>query len=973
MLMTLVADNAHADSFTPEPVCLSDTFDRGALGDRWSVASSSGTFGVPRIVGNRMRLTDNAAYNSTGATFLRTTPGKGNKITVTFKYYAYNGNNADGVVLTFSDASVTPQPGGWGGSLGYAPVSNVNDGFAGGWLGVAFDEYGNFSNATEGRAGGIGFTKQAVAIRGSGVGTSGYAYLAGTKTLDPPLDKSGSAAGPGHIYRVTLDTRVDRQALVTVERDIGSGFQTLISSFDALASAGQKPVPERFYMTFTGSTGGQNNVHEIDDFQACANRFDDPSYPIDHFEMIYSDNALTCTPLPVTIRACADAACTVEYDKPVKVSLSPASYWPGGNTVSFTGRETVQYRNPNTHPPARLGVTSLDVPTRPLSMPVCSTKDCDLQSHAAGFIFDVPNVLANRPVEDVVIQAVRADETTQTCAPALANVQRDVRFYGNYVMPNTGTKAISVDGKPIKMVANEATELHEGDQTKLALKFNDEAKAFLKVEYPDAGKMRLNVTYFGNDATQDGYLQVKGNKEFVSKPYGLCLQTVATCSEADVDKCSAFPGVRAGDPFDLTVKAVAWAKDGQPMTAEELCNNPVTPNFASGAIALTPMLAAPADGVVGELGANEYSHAIGNSATVKQSLSEVGIFRITATPGDYFGQTISASQSALIGRITPAYLDVSGAGELGGSCTAEFSYQGQAMAFSGDPTLTVLGKNRAGNKTDNYDRGGFWRMNAPSSPSANGDAIASSGPYVSTVGEEELDQPGRLTLQNPSPWIALSDEEVGDGARSFYRTGETLTYTQAVKPTLSDLPFDAKAKLPLTAAQLTDSDGVCYQSGPDAGSCLAFDLPVNGKQVQLGRLRIGNASGSELQPLDLPWQIESWQASGSGAIFATNIGDTCSAPALGAVVLSNAQGHLTPANTSASVNPVTLQKGVIHLTAPGKGHDGSIQAGFDLASALPWLRFDWNGTGEVQAPNGLATFGIYHGSPPLIFRREVYR
>lgn len=198
--------------------CFTDDFNRSSLGQNWIPYTSSGNF-TPSIISNRMRLTEAITNQATAVTYQRIFPAAGNLVTVEFDYYAWanlTGNGADGVSVIFSDATVTPRTGGFGGSLGYAQRTDTNPdtpGFAGGWLGVGLDEWGNYSNATEGRQGGPGFRQQAVAIRGSE--SANYQYLVGTAAnLNPKLDVrracsfcSFPGAGPGHRYFITIDSR----------------------------------------------------------------------------------------------------------------------------------------------------------------------------------------------------------------------------------------------------------------------------------------------------------------------------------------------------------------------------------------------------------------------------------------------------------------------------------------------------------------------------------------------------------------------------------------------------------------------------------------------------------------------------------------------------------------------------------------------------------------------------------------------
>jgi len=201
--------------------CVCDTFVRATLNpstifnSNWVVSTSDLTGIVPSIVNSGyLRLTDNTGDNAKAATVPGIFPAAGNYISVEFQQYAYNGSGADGIAVTLSDYAVPAVPGAFGGSLGYAQKTGTAcnttscPGFAGGWIGVALDEFGNFQNPTEGRIGGPGPVAESVAMRGSGSGVNGYQYLAGTAALSPLIDNRASAlASPGNYYQVIVDAR----------------------------------------------------------------------------------------------------------------------------------------------------------------------------------------------------------------------------------------------------------------------------------------------------------------------------------------------------------------------------------------------------------------------------------------------------------------------------------------------------------------------------------------------------------------------------------------------------------------------------------------------------------------------------------------------------------------------------------------------------------------------------------------------
>ncbi len=274
--------------------CVCDNFNRAGLNpstifsQNWITSISDSTGIQPSIVNsNYLRLTNNTGNNAKAATVPAAFPAAGNYISVEFNHYAYNGSGADGIAVTLSDYSVPAVPGAYGGSLGYAQQTNI-DGFAGGWIGVALDEYGNYQNPTEGRQGGPGFLVDSVGVRGSGSGrgTGQYPWLAGTAAnLSPGIDASGVNRAPGYRYQIVVDARnagaSPAQTSVAVNRDTGgtgTSYTSLINSFDVYtANPSQTAVPANWQISFTGSTGGSTNIHEIGALRICAQTVVPPS------------------------------------------------------------------------------------------------------------------------------------------------------------------------------------------------------------------------------------------------------------------------------------------------------------------------------------------------------------------------------------------------------------------------------------------------------------------------------------------------------------------------------------------------------------------------------------------------------------------------------------------------------------------------------------------------------------------------
>ncbi|MGL6051660.1 MAG: DUF6701 domain-containing protein [Aeromonas salmonicida] len=952
-------------AFTPPLTCFSDTFSSSPLSDDWVVARSSGNF-TPSIVGQRLRLTQAVGDQSTSTTYQRLFPAASNLVTIEFNHYAYNGSGADGIAVVLSDAKVTPQPGAFGGPLGYGFKPGIS-GFAGGWLGIGIDEFGNFSG--EGGVANVGQRRQSVAVRGSGVGTSGYNYLRGTcsngttningNCLNPRVDNNGSA---NHGYRLTVDSRVVGQSMVKVERNTGSGYVTLIDSFNAMAQAGQAAVPEDFLLSLTGSTGGSTNIHEIDNVQICALRSSPVGVQIDHFQLEHSGQALTCNPETVTIKACADAACSSLITDPVTatLSLTPTSSsngWVGGNTVTFSGGSTtVQLRN-NTASAVTIGVSGSTPTTKPFSTTLCksgngtpSVAACTLSFADSGFFFDVPDTYSNQP-QDVTISAVKKDDITKQCVPGFTGV-RSVGFWGTYSNPsnnNFGSR-ISIDGNPI---ATYAASVPSPTPTTLNLTFDNQGKATLKkVTYPDAGRMQLSASHNGSGETAG--LVMLGSDQFVARPVGLCITSPQGVCAAGNASCPVFK--KAGETFQVDIKAMAWesANDG------DICaGNQTTPNFVLSGIGLGSTLVAPSPGTNATVGTTTYNHVAATNSlnSVNQTVSEVGVFRMTATPptSNYFGYTIPSTQSQPVGRFIPADFELV-SGDIVPACSV-FSYMGQPFGV----TLDIIARNVAGGQTRNYT-GDFAKGNAyiTTANSKNGTSLSS-----------------RLRSLQPLPW--LNGQAAFSGSSEFVR--------------LSDTQPDGPFKALLFGLYMQDNDDErTLIASPDfnegvvgdcsGSNCNARLIDATSMKAYFGRLLAGTGAGLAAAPLAIPLQMQYYEAGD----WLLNEEDQCTLLSLAGAGISFINPSHTFDAATQDLNLGANRKIRLGLgsTPPGGisavAKDGEILFNFAEPKISVRIPYKVDLSKQPAQPlwlsdpvslQGEAIFGSSRGNDRIIYRREV--
>ncbi|QDW26968.1 tandem-95 repeat protein [Pedobacter sp. KBS0701] len=248
-----------------------------AGGSGYNVATSSHT-GTPLDANGNgyLRLTSNV-QNQKGYVINTTNFPSANGLTVTFEYYIYGGTGADGISLFLFDANANPFViGGFGGSLGYAQITTttpVSPGVSNGYLAIGLDEYGNFSNPTEGRQGGVGFKPGSVTLRGKGNGaalTSGnYSYLTTAE-----VEKFGfTLVGDGGQRQPDSTNAGYRRVYMDLAPQPAGGYNITVK----VTRGGAKPItttvienyyyaeaaPDNLRYGFASSTGDQTNFHEI--------------------------------------------------------------------------------------------------------------------------------------------------------------------------------------------------------------------------------------------------------------------------------------------------------------------------------------------------------------------------------------------------------------------------------------------------------------------------------------------------------------------------------------------------------------------------------------------------------------------------------------------------------------------------------------------------------------------------------------
>jgi hypothetical protein len=208
-----------------------------------------------------------------------------------FEYFSYGSNNqGDGfAAFLFDGDAPTFSAGGFGGALGYGPRDN-EPGLANAYLGIGFDEFGNFGTTHGNMQGRFptldqnGRAPNAIVVRGPGNGFTGYQFVVGRKTMEVGTDKDG--LNPGAQFPISSGglgtTRVTdrnkpgyRKVFLELQPNTGGPGFFLTLKMQVTTEPDQPrmvtifdrpyyfPAPKNLKIGFSSSTGGSTNFHEI--------------------------------------------------------------------------------------------------------------------------------------------------------------------------------------------------------------------------------------------------------------------------------------------------------------------------------------------------------------------------------------------------------------------------------------------------------------------------------------------------------------------------------------------------------------------------------------------------------------------------------------------------------------------------------------------------------------------------------------
>lgn len=536
----------------------------------------------------------------------------------------------------------------------------------------------------------------------------------------------------------------------------------------------------------------EDYIADQQDFGQCG-----ASPQIDHYELRFADQALTCEGAEVRVKACANSACSQVIEDAENVHLIPAQGWQQQPVTLSAGEGTNRFSTTQADV-VELGVDS-NIPVQCIDLDGQPNANCQVTFSDVGFKFDtIATQRAGEPF-DARLRIVKRNTSTNACETVAAQTDAIPISFG-CVDPNQCQQDITI---------NEQTVQASGYRD-VAVELNNNAFA-LNVNYDDVGRIRLTaekqVRVYGQSLTLYG-----ASNAFVVKPYQLAALPQPAAAYADTDILA-----KAGETFDVTLQSLNKHGD-------------VTPNFGreqvSEALALTGIsnVQRPSiDPVMGNLTIGRNAK-LANHFVAQAHYSEVGVIDATLSiaDGDYLGAG-NVNGDGRLGRFIPHHFAINDAEtgiweacEVGG-----FTYMGQDFSAA----ISVSARNKQGDLTQNY----------------HGELAKGSALFQLSADNSDNQQKvaGRLSVTGDIDW---------DRGEASYQPQLNFARTNQGPdgPFLINIGFqvdDNEQNGPFTLIERT-SAGEAH--------------PIGESQQYYGRIRLSNVIGPTHERLPIEWLAEYW-------------------------------------------------------------------------------------------------------------------
>ena len=711
----------------------------------------------------------------------------------------------------------------------------------------------------------------------------------------------------------------------------------------------------------------------------------------DHIQIEHDGNGSICTPEPVTIKACLNAACTTLYPGTVTVQLSPTG-WVGGDTVVINNGIGSASLSRATAGAVTLGTVSVSpAASNPARCFNGATETCSMNFATASCNFDA-------------VEPGAAPKTRLLTKLAGTAFNVDVLALTGSVVNTSYTGTVTTD-----LVDASSASCPTGAGLTAAQSLNFVAA--------NAGRKPATFTYPGVAKNVRVRMAVGAGTpacstdNFAIRPTSVTLST--SPAMAMPPSATAAPVIKAGAAFSLNGTATAGyvgplALDTARLTAQttvqdtSIASGGVVGSFAPASLAVNAAPALSGNASYSEVGylylaagalRDETFTAVDQpggcalsstcdcvtDATSNNNLS-TSLVGATGKYGCYVG-----SAAVSFGRFIPDHFDTTATGPL--PCAAT---PGSVSATNGSTAVTGAGTDFL----STIAAGNTIRINAVeyvAASVASGTSLTLSSNYTGATGSglSISSCPSGASVYSDQAFSAqVSAKNAADAVTQNYTgkfakavtlipvatrggdpiaaaaPGGTLTGsaaatsftngTNAAAPAAPVFKFTATPTLPTSVfVRASDPDGVTSLRATASASV------EGGVKVVSGRIKVPNAYGSERLALPLTMTVQYYNAGGNWVTSLTDSFSTFNSN------LTGAGGNLVAAildglgSGLSVVSPGTaaVSAGVRTVTLAAPGASGNANISLNAPLYLP-------------STTGRATFGVFRS--PLIYRRENY-